>query len=80
MAYSRASRSIRDSMRQHYERLINACRHVDTKQTGYLSPHGLWKIINELMPLKFEDLRLMLRQVVSVPPLSYSLSVDVLVV
>jgi hypothetical protein len=65
MAYSRANRSLCDTMRQHYERLIAACESADSIRSGYLSPHGLWKILNDVVPLRYEDLRLMLKQVTS---------------
>lgn len=78
MTYGKANRSVRDAMRQNYDKLLSVCQSVDSQHTGYLSPHGLWKIINDhIMPLKFEDLRLMFRQV-SLPsrPLSPPASSD----
>lgn len=71
MDYSKASRAIRDVMRENYEKIATLCKSADSLGTGYLSPQTLWKVINDhIMPLKFEDLKLMLRQVlVSFPSL-----------
>lgn len=66
MDYSRESRAIRDLMRENYHKIVSLCKSSDTLGTGYLSPQTLWKLLNDhIMPLKFEDLKLMLRQVLS---------------